>query len=85
MRFVVITFPVNILELIILFNYCNVDETAKYKLELNSTTKLIATMKIKLKCGMQAIHLDDLATYSRKLKAKSSEHKMSFTIVMGIA
>ena len=82
---VVITFPVNILELRILFDYCNVDETAKYKLELNSTTKLIATMKIKLKFGMQAIHLDDLATYSRKLKAKSSEHKMSFTIVMGIA
>ena len=34
-------------------------------------------MKIRLKCGMQAIHLDDLARYSRKLKAKSSEHKMS--------
>ena len=58
------------LEFRILLNYCNVDETAKYKLELNSTAKLIATMKIKLKCGMQAIHVDDLARYSRKLKAK---------------
>ena len=66
------------LEFRILLNYCNVDETAKYKLELNSTAKLIATMKIKLKCGMQAIHVDDLARYSRKLKAKSSEHKMNF-------
>lgn len=35
-------------------------------------------MKIKLKCGMQAIHVDDLAWYSRKLKEKSSEHKMNF-------